>query len=462
MPFDDPATTSETTALSTGVWARVEALVADLRRRGVGISTTEVLDTAEACRHIDIGRRTELRVALASTLVKQEHHQATFASAFERHFPRRLAVPPDAALGQFGDSSDDDLAVALDGAIHADGVDDEALVRELVQRHAGIDDGLRTERYHLHRTLRAVDLARLLTAAIQRAAREDVDVDPAALAARVAELRSLIEEEVRDRVAAIEFDEARHATSGRTADPFDIEMARATSAELDHIREAIRPLARRLASQLRRRRRSTRGGRIDVRRTIHRSRRTGGVPMDVVTRRPSPRRPELFVLCDVSGSVADFSSFTLSLISGLADELSSTRTFAFVDAIDEITALLEAAPDVIEPWQLLQSGRVIGRDGHSDYGTVLASFWERYGSSALGDRSTVIVIGDARGNRRPPRADVLAAIAARARDVYWLNPEPRHDWDTHDSTQSTYAEHCTAVYEVRTLGQLSSAVLQML
>ena len=79
-----------------------------------------------------------------------------------------------------------------------------------------------------------------------------------------------------------------------------------------------------------------------------------------------------------------------------------------------------------------------------------------------GTFGTVIIIGDARGNYRPARADVVARIAERARRVYWLNPEPSDQWDTTDSTQAEYAAHCSAVYEVRTLGQLSAAVLDML
>ena len=77
-------------------------------------------------------------------------------------------------------------------------------------------------------------------------------------------------------------------------------------------------------------------------------------------------------------------------------------------------------------------------------------------------RSTVIVVGDARGNHRPARADAVGRIAHRAHHVYWLNPEPRATWDTADSTQAIYGEHCTAVYETRTLGQLATAVLDML
>jgi uncharacterized protein with von Willebrand factor type A (vWA) domain len=164
----------------------------------------------------------------------------------------------------------------------------------------------------------------------------------------------------------------------------------------------------------------------------------------------------------VSGSVADFAGFTLTLVSALADELAGTRSFAFVDAVDEITELVGRSTGPIEPWQILQHGRVLGPDGHSDYGAVLAAFWDRYGSAGLTHRSTVIITGDARTNYRPEGADLLGAIARRARALYWLNPEPRTEWGATDSALAAYAPYCDRVFEVRTLNQLVDAVESIL
>ena len=454
------------------IWTQVERLVADLRRRGVDVSLTEVLDAARAIEYVDLAQRGELHSMLGATLVKHAHHQQTFAELFDRHFPVRLATPQADRPGR-GSPTDapswdalDNHALgrdALEDAVLDPDIDRQLLAERIVDRFAGLDDGARTERYHLYRVLRAIDLAAILSAAIARGRREGEQVDRAALDARVASLRAMIADEIRARLDDLAGDAAQRSIEpGRTADPFDIELARASASELDDVRAAIRPLARRLAAQLRHRRESRGSGRVDIRRTIHRSLANGGVPLDVIDRRPRAHRPELFVLCDVSGSVADFAGFTLTLISALADELRATRTFAFVDAIDEISALMGSTSRAIEPWQLLQSGRVIGDDGHSDYGRVFESFWERYGRHGLSPRSTVVVVGDARGNHRPSRPEVVAQIAARARRVYWLNPEPRAEWDTTDSVQAVYARYCSAVYEVRTLAQLSAAVLDML
>jgi hypothetical protein len=70
----------------------------------------------------------------------------------------------------------------------------------------------------------------------------------------------------------------------------------------------------------------------------------------------------------------------------------------------------------------------------------------------------VIVTGDARNNYRDARGDVMATIAATARAVYWLNPEPRPYWDTGDSVMSAFARYCDDVFEVRNLRQLEAFV----
>lgn len=451
------------------IWARVQRLAHEMRAAGAEVALSELLDAAEALRHIDLGTRDELRAALRCVLVKHAHHEARFDAAFDRCFPARPAGarPPTGAPG--ADAADRDLAGLDPGGLgdrlrrSIDGATEDdlrVLADEVVEQHGGFDEGVRTERYHVYRVLRAVDLARLLQEAVRRAHERGEPVDREEISARVEALRRLITEQVRARL--VRPGDTGAADLGEPAPVLDVAIARAGAAQLDEMRTAVRPLVRRLAARLRRRRQSVRTGRVDMRRTARRSVGTGGVPLDVVYRRPRAHKPEVFALCDVSGSVADVAGFTLTLISALADELAGTRSFAFVDAVDEITELVRTSTGPIEPWQILQHGRVIGEDGHSDYGAVLAAFWDRYGRSGLTHRSTVIVTGDARTNYRPDGADVLAAIARRARAVYWLNPEPRAEWDTTDSVLRAYAPHCARVFEVRTLNQLVEAVESIL
>jgi uncharacterized protein len=456
-----------TAAAGDALWARVHDLAARLRGAGADVSLSELLDAAEGMRHIDLADRAQLRTALRATLVKHAHELERFDALFDRCFPAR----PVAALEPADDSGAAAVAgtAGLPSAALGDRVRDAVdagteeelriLAEEAVGRHAGFEDGARTERYHVYRVLRAVELAHLLHDALRRARERGEDLSRADVAARIEALRRLITEEVRARLATA--DPAAGAVPATPANPFDVELAAATATQLAEVRAAVRPLARRLAARLRRRRQSIRSGAVDMKRTVRRSVASGGVPLDVAYRRPHAHKPEVFTLCDVSGSVADFAAFTLTLISALADELARTRSFAFVDAVDEITGVVDACTGVVEPWQVLQAGRVIGPDGHSDYGRVLHDFRDRYGRS-LTDRSTIIVTGDARTNYRPPAADVLAEIATRVRAVYWLNPEPRAQWDTADSVLHAYVPHCRGVFEVRTLRHLADAVERIL
>jgi uncharacterized protein with von Willebrand factor type A (vWA) domain len=414
-----------------------------LQASGVNVSLSELIDAARATSHIDLSQRHELQTALRSTLVKDSRHYPAFDLAFERFFPLRAAL----------DRQSDPTASGLDPAAVADalagGDDLAALAAGLVDQHAGIDVAARTERHHVHRVFLGADIARLMS----RVRIADPDSSPALIRARVDELKRLIGVDVRARLDLAEL-------PGIDADLHDVDFLDATRAELDQMREAIRPIARKLAARLARRR-AHHAGRVNIRRTMRRSLDTGGVPLDLRHDRRRAHKPELFVLCDISGSVADFSLFTLTLMSAISAELARTRSFVFVDAVDEVTELLAGTAHGIEPWQLLRNANVIGEDGHSDYAKVLERFWGDVGDRDLHRTSTVIVTGDARTNHRGTGAHWLERIAERSRRVYWLNPEPRRDWNTYDSEMAVYASHCAACFEVRNLRQLVAAVEQL-
>jgi len=196
----------------------------------------------------------------------------------------------------------------------------------------------------------------------------------------------------------------------------------------------VAALAQRFRAHLRRRQRNTRHGRVDLRGTLRRSTHTGGVPMQLAFRHRQPGRPDLVVLCDYSHSVLTASSFLLALIAPARDFLRRVRLFAFVDRPVEIS---------------VESGVLVPHDrldlyARSDFGHVLVGFWEQY--HPLLTRSTIVLIlGDARNNRRPPRADILGHVRSNVRRVVWLNPEPHPRWNTGDSVMRAYERHCDTV-----------------
>lgn len=163
------------------------------------------------------------------------------------------------------------------------------------------------------------------------------------------------------------------------------------------------------------------------------------------------------MLCDISGSVAEFAHFTLMLLHAMRAELAALRAFVFVDGVAEVTRVIEQAEVTLDPRLLVSVPGVIAGDGHSDYGRALGSFVERY-DSAVGAGTTVLVTGDARTNLRGSGVESLRVIGHRCRRLYWFNPEPAAGWADPDSALAEYSELCDGVFEVRNLAQLATAV----
>jgi len=220
-----------------------------------------------------------------------------------------------------------------------------------------------------------------------------------------------------------------------------------TSRDLQEAREVVRQLGRRLRGRLARRQRRTRRGRVDFRRTIRHSMSSGGVPLRPRFRARRPGRPDLVALCDLSGSVAAASELLLGLIAPAADYFRRVHLFAYIDRL---------CPVSIEHCHVAPGGP-LDLHARSDFGRVLAELWE--GRPALLTGSTLLlVLGDARNNRLPPRADLLRAIADRVQRIIWLVPEPRARWNTGDSVLRLYEPACETVVECVDLGALVHAV----
>ena len=455
VPGSD-ATLAAERAVVSGLLERLDTLVGLLRRAGVVVPIAAVVDAARALEHIGVDRRDHVAAGLRSTLVKRPEDLPIFEAAFARVFPVSVAARPPTWPGR--ESGSDPLNEELRRAlIRGDRDELHRLAEQAVDLHAGMERGA-GERYHVQRVLRQLNLSGLLQEALRDRRQGERGRDLDELLARneltelTEEFRRLLLELIREAQA----DDRRQETVPVRLE--DREVLGATTSELWAMRRAVQPLARKLASRLgRHRRRHTRAGRLDTRRTIRRSLGSGGVPLDPELRRRSPHRPALWLLCDVSGSVAEFSRFTLALVQAIHTELPRTRSFTFVDRIDEVTDLLARAANDVDPFLLLTRATSHRGRNQSDYGMVFAEFWARHGHE-LAPTATVLVTGDGRSHGRGPGLQELEAIADRVRHLYWFDPEPRSEWRDGDSAMAAYATYCDAVFEVRNLVQLTTAI----
>jgi uncharacterized protein len=463
--------------------AMLGALVAELRAVGIPVSVGEHLDAAAALAAIPLADKQVLRTALQAALIKNPEHLSTFSLIFELH----TAGTPDSGRGPLAGLPDDELREALRQAIAAgDGLALAQLADEYVRRFAGAEPGQRVAGVMYTRAVTAAaDLEGLRAGLLGDGGADGLSGggggsggsgggagggagSPSGLASvrerlaragiedGIGRFRAELQAAVRRLLVADRGAEAVRATM-RVKLPEDTDIGTASAADLEAMSTAIAPLARQLTRVLARQP-AYRRRRLSIRATLRRSMSTGGVPFRIMTEPARPPRPEIVVLCDVSGSVSAFSRFTLDLLIALDSRLSRLRVFAFVDGLAEITGLVSearAAGRRLDQRQVVR--QAVRFSGSSDYGWVLREFAERH-ARQLTRRSVVLVVGDARTNYLDPAADALAEIQRRAGQVYWLNPEPRRNWDSGDSVISRYAPFCGRVQECRSLRQIADFV----
>jgi len=191
-------------------------------------------------------------------------------------------------------------------------------------------------------------------------------------------------------------------------------------------------------------------GRVDAARTMRRNLRYDGVPFRPVTTRLAEAEPRLVVVADASLSVRTTARFTLHAVHALQDLFAQVRTLAFVDDVVEITDLFDE-----HALGLVFGGDVIDVDAPSDYGAVFATLAADH-SGAFPRRSTLLVLGDGRGNGNAPRLDVFTDLTRRVRDTIWLTPEPRYSRALGGCDLPAYAESCDRVEVIRDHSGLES------
>jgi uncharacterized protein with von Willebrand factor type A (vWA) domain len=443
----------------------------------VPAGTSEVLDATRVLGAIDLLDRPQLRAGLAAALVKRPVHRPTFDLLFDLWWPTAVGDPleltqrrDDESGDEAGEPGEPDLDALRDELrqLLLTG-DDEALrrfarlaVAEL--GHAGAQPGRQS--WFTYRVLRALSpetlIASMLDALLAGEPRGGLaeQVARQRLQERIAALRAHVEAEVRRRVAE-ERDRDQVARSALPPLADQVDFLRAQREELAAMRRTVHPLARRLASRLAARRRLGREGRLDVRRTVRASLGTGGVPVETHHRPRRVHKPELVVFCDVSGSVAGFAHFTLMLTAALREQFSRVRAFAFIDTCDEVTRLFGPGADLADSVRrLAREADLVAYDGHSDYGNALRVLVERF-PDAVGPKTSLLVLGDARTNYRDPGLALLKGLVDRSRHAYWLNPEPRREWGSGDSMAYRYGEVIEMV-ECRNVAQLTDFVGRLL
>ena len=495
----------------------VHRFVRLLRRSGVRVGVSEAVDAMRALTAPGIAADRELtRSALRVSLIKDRRDEGVFDRVFDLFFRLRPVLDEETAgpghahddlsdegsLDQFslsedpGDTpqeghshgkpadirkyfDDEDLAARYNLHQEANRIDMASLTDEIVLSSETSADAaaarvqLTTSR--LHNPGRPGDLAGQagmrvdaeLSVAQETAllswlagTEDDTEDDDswlppdelAALRARLAGLLDGLPEALRRHLEALMSGDLEIESPGARPGHVDT-IGERERADLE---EAVRRLLRSLHGAPRSRRTIAARGTVDGARTMRANMGYDGVPFRPVTVARVADRPRLLLLVDVSLSVRTAARFTLQLVHGLQSMAAKVRSFAFVADLAEITDLfnehhMEEALGLVMAG--LPAGGVLDVDADSDYGAAFGTFLEEHGG-AINRRTTVIVLGDGRGNGKDPNFGAIAEISRRARELVWLTPEPRYSWRLGSCDLPAYAAYCDRVHVVRDLGGL--------
>ncbi|OYV39304.1 MAG: VWA containing CoxE family protein [Rhodospirillales bacterium 20-64-7] len=440
------------------------------RGAGLRVSAAEGIDAARAVDLVGFADRAVLEDTLGLILAKTPDEKALYNEAFELYFKR-----DDIAAGRDDSDADDPDSVSASPAANAMGDgsgggqglgallsgDDRATLATAVEQ-AARDAGLENIRFFTQKNLYARRiLDRLGLRALERdmeAMRQSGTPEGQGRAQFLEGRLEALRDAVRDLVERSLILYARGETEKFREEL--LKSARLSNLErrdLDRMRVLVRQMAKKLAARYAKTRRRRLRGQLDTRRTLRRNMGWGGIPFITVWKQKRIEKPRVMVLCDVSGSVAAMAQFLLMFLYALNEALSDIRSFAFAGSLIEVSEILEKEP-VEQAITKIMS--LIGF-GSSNYGNSLADFedgWMRF----VTNKTTIIVLGDARGNKTDPRTDILGRLSQRSKRIIWLNPEYRSAWGTGDSDMYRYAPFCNVVTVCNTLRHLERTISDIL
>ena len=447
------------------------------RSAGIRVSVAESIDAYHALDLIGFDDRQTLKDSLSLILAKTRDEKQLFEECFELYFTRDSftgsEASDEAADKQRQQQQAENQAADGDGESSGSGAEgqtplarmltgnDRAALAAAMERAAdavGVSDirfftqtNIYARRMMEQMGLEALEreIARL---------RAEGTAEAIGLAQRLDRGRGYLGDQVRDFVERQLAVFARGANE-QLRDEF-LQAARLSNLDrrdFERMRVIVRAMAKRLATRYGRVRRRKRRGHLDVRRTLRRNMAFDSIPFITVWKQRKIDKPRVVVLCDVSGSVASVAQFLLLFVYSLNEALADIRSFAFSGNLIEVSDILEQ--ETIED-AIAKILKEIGF-GSSNYGRSFADFAEQC-LDAVDSKTTVIIMGDARGNNTDPRTDIMKQIFERSKRVIWLNPEFKSSWGTGDSDMFRYGPYCHVLTVCNSVRHLERTLTDLL
>lgn len=441
----------------------LEQFLQALRHVDVRISVAETLDAYNTLDKIGYGDRALLKDSLALTLAKTVDEKERFDETFDMFFSSGSAARIGEKKLEDGETPDDDvklrevesdlaqIIVEKDHTALQVALQKAAKAVEVQQIWFFTQKGIFTRKMLDQMGLRELD-------------EEIARIGEGTCPSSIATVRTLTNGRAQMFEQARNFVEQQFALYARKSaeklhDEFleKMKLSNIDQRDFQRMQGIVRKMAKRLISLHARRRRISRRGQLDVRKTMRRNYAHDGMLFDVHWKYKKVKKPRVVAICDVSGSVAAVAQFLLMFLYSLNEIVSDIRSYGFCSHMVEVT-------DIFEEHKLEDAIKKVVEKvgfGSTDYGASLEDFKDGW-MDIIDNRTTVIILGDGRSNYTDARADIMKMIFDRSKKVIWLNPEPQTFWNTGDSEMRRYLPYTHTAKTCNTVKDLERVVDNLL
>ena len=397
-----------------------------LRLEGLNVSPRETGDASQILIALGLEDREQVKTALRTVYAKSREEQLTFDRVFDSFF-----IPEEAMRAQAKEKAQQD-----------------AQIRENLEalQKSGQAEGLNQEQQYAFANMDAVDREKLEK--FVEKYQENAERNPKLYANFIHSVfaKALLEQQIRMEEAAI----GCQATDPEIGLLYR-DISKFSDTEIPRAISIIQNISRQINGELTaKRNRGGHSGKLDFRRTIRKGLETGGSFYRLKYRKKRSRRKRLVLLCDVSGSMMQFSEFALRLIQNLNQVSESSRVFLFSEEIHEADAFSLQNMDLFR--NFVRDCGIYGKG--TDLGTALEHLLAMQ-PDVLNQATTLIILSDTKTTDQPRAVQALLEAKRQSGRILWLNPISRGQWP-HIKSIQTFSALCTMV-SCSTLQELAAA-----
>ena len=401
-----------------------------LRLEGLPVSPKETADAAQILTHLGFQSRERVKTALRTVFAKSREEQLAFDRIFDSFF-----IPEEAMRQQAKQQQEREMQMAQ--------------ARREAEQNLQVNGqslGLNQSQLDTYASMPEEQRQRLRN--FMDRYRDSAERNPDLYGNFIHSVfaKTLLEQQMRMEDAAL---------GCAAVDPelglLYRDISQFKDTEIPKAISIIQTVSRQINGELTARRaRGGHSGKLDFRRTIRRGLETGGSFYRLHYRKKRNRRKKLVLLCDVSGSMMQFSEFALRFIQSLNQVSESSRVLLFSEE------LFEADPFSLQNMDAFRS--YVRQCGIYGKGTNLGSALEQLCAkrpAVLGSAATLIILSDTKTVDQNRAVAALLEAKRQSGRVLWLNPIPESHWQ-HIRSVQTFSSLCTMV-SCNTLQSLAAA-----